>query len=327
MAFKKTFVLSDESINTYGFRVLTDGINLDAAKKNCPAYFNHKTWEIPLGHWENLRKEGGKLLGDLVIEGANELEKDYIRKIENGDIKAASIGFDPMDWSSDDINLVQGQTSPTVMSCELFEASLAPLPGNKNALALKTAHGFLTLSNENRDNLIPTLKNDNMKEVAILLGMNPESTTQSICDALRPILLNANKVTVLENQVVELTKGMADGLPEKKKTFFLELSKTNLEGALQFLALSKEETPADDAAEGTTTATTAPVVALKKDVKVSDLIKKNAAQVELTADGKDSFDYLQKHNSVELQRIRKDEPEKYAQLVADYANGVRYEKQ
>ncbi len=324
MAFKKTFVLSDESLNTYGFRVITDGINLDAAKKNCPAYFNHKTWEIPLGHWENLRKEGTKLLGDLVIEGANELEKDYIRKIENGDIKAASIGFDPMVWSSDDINLVRGQTYPTVMSCELFEASLAPLPGNKNALALKTTDGFLTLSNENRDNLIPTLKKDNMKEVAILLGMNAESTAQSICDALRPILLNAKKVEGLEKTVQDLTKGMADGLPEKQKNFFLELSKTNMEGALQFLAMSKEETPAEEAPE--TTTTTTPVVKLTKEVTIASLIKKGAAPVEVAADGKDSFDYLQKHNSVELTRIRQDEPEKYTQLVADYAKGVRYEK-
>jgi len=40
--------------------------------------------------------------------------------------------------------------------------------------------------------------------------------------------------------------------------------------------------------------------------------------------GEDSFDYLQKHNAVELSRIRTEEPQKYAQLVKGYASGVRY---
>jgi hypothetical protein len=324
MAFKKTFVLSDESINTYGFRVITDGIKLDAAKKNCPAYFNHKTWEIPLGHWENLRKEDGKLLGDLIIEGANESEKEYIRKIENGDIKGASVGLDPLEWNNEPANLIQGQTGSTLMVSELFEASLAPLNGNKNALALKGKDGFVTLSNDNKENLIPTLKNENMKEVAILLGLNENSNVQALCDALRPIMLKADKVDGLEKTVQELTKGMADGLSEAKKNFFLELSKTNMEGALQFLKLSKAETPEDENTE-VEEVENATANKVTKNVKVTELIKKgNGAQAQ-EADGKNSFDYLQKHNSVELGRIRAEEPERYSQLAADYAKGVRYQ--
>lgn len=38
---KKTFVLSDESVNSYGFRVLTDGIALDNFKKNPVMLWNH----------------------------------------------------------------------------------------------------------------------------------------------------------------------------------------------------------------------------------------------------------------------------------------------
>lgn len=39
---------------------------------------------------------------------------------------------------------------------------------------------------------------------------------------------------------------------------------------------------------------------------------------------KETYDYLQKHNAVELSRIRTEEPEKYAALAKEYAQGVRY---
>ena len=72
MAFKKTFVVSDETVNSSGFRIITAGIRLDNAKKNCPCFYDHKTYEVPLGHWENLRIENNRLLADLVINGDNE---------------------------------------------------------------------------------------------------------------------------------------------------------------------------------------------------------------------------------------------------------------
>lgn len=320
MAFKKTFVVSDESVNTYGFWIRTAGIKMDNAKQNCPAYFNHQTWDIPLGHWENIRVVNGELLADVVIEGANEREKEYIRKIENGDIKGASIGADPLIWNED--FLKEGQTRPTLFECELFEISLAPLPGNKNALALKSKDGLITLSDTTKATLIPDLNTQSdMKQIAQLLGLSENATEAEIQTAIRLMLAQKNNVELMRKHIEQQAAEVLDS--EEKKNLFVELSKSDFAQALTFLNLYKKpateasaETPANAGNGG-----------VKKDVKVSELVQKGKQQLSKAGtveEGKESFDYLQKHNAVELARIRKEEPDTYAQLASDYKNGVRY---
>lgn len=62
MAKSKTFVLHDESVNTYGFRMLTSGVNLDEFRKNPVMLLNHNDYSLPIGRWENIRIEGAKSL-------------------------------------------------------------------------------------------------------------------------------------------------------------------------------------------------------------------------------------------------------------------------
>lgn len=328
MAFRKTFVLSDESVNTYGFWVRTTGIRLENAKKNCPAYFNHRTWEVPLGHWENLRiNDKGQLLGDLVIEGGNDLEKDYIRKIENGDIKAASVGLDPLTWNDEPEQLKFGQYTPTLEECELFEASLAPLPGNKNALALKTKDGFVTLSAENSETIIPQLKQPfDMKKIALKLGLSENASEAEILEALQKVLLNAENAEAMRQHIEGEASTELDS--EEKKALFVELSKTNFKQAMSFLKLNKKPAEQPIASEEGQ-ASPAQSTIVKKDVKVTELIRNGKANLSKTAtedEEKECFDYLQKHNHVELSRIRKEEPDRYAALAKDYQNGKRYKK-
>ena len=321
MTFKKTFCVSDESINCYGFWIRTAGIKLENAKKNCPVYYNHCTWNIPLGHAENFRVEGDRLLADIIIEGGNEEEKNYIRKIENGDIKACSGGFENIDWTDEVLRLKEGQTYPTAWDSELFEISLAPLPGNKNALALKGKDGVITLSAENQSAHIPQLNTPpNMKQIALKLGL-PESATEADIIAAIVRLKRAKKNADLMRTHIE-AEGAA--LPEEQKALFTSLCKSDFASALSFLKLNAGAT--SEVPEGA-----APVEGVKggvvKNVKVSDMIqqgKQNLSRDAAAADGKETFDYLQKHNSVELARIRKDEPEKYAQLAQGYQSGVRY---
>ena len=39
------FTVHDESVNTYGFRMLTDGANLTEFEKNHVILYNHNDWE------------------------------------------------------------------------------------------------------------------------------------------------------------------------------------------------------------------------------------------------------------------------------------------
>jgi len=317
MAFKKTFVLSDEGVNSYGFVVKTSGIRLDNARNNCPAFYDHKTWEIPLGHWENLRVENSRLMGDLIIEGANDLEKSYITKIQNGDIKGASIGADPLIWNNDAFQLKQGQTRPTLDECELFEVSITPLPGNTNSLCLKRKDGVVTLNADNVNLHIPLLnKNADMKAIALKLGLAETATENEILTAIGAVqLARKNAEDFTANILTEAQKDLSEDL----KGIFVELSKTSPTQALKLVQLNKVVT--------TTNVTNPPVAGnTKKEVKVTDLIQVGRQHANGTAVEKneDSFDYLQRHNKIELARIQKEEPEKYAALTKDYANGVRY---
>jgi HK97 family phage prohead protease len=320
MAFKKTFVLSDEKVNSYGFVVKTEGIRLDNARQNCPCFYDHKTWEVPLGHWENLRVENNRLLGDLVIEGDNEREKTYISKIENGDIKGASIGADPIKWNTDPSVLLQGQTKPLLEECNLFESSITPLPGNTNALCLKHDGSMIVLNGNNNNNIIPELKTKtDMKSIALKLGLLEAATESEILSAIASIQLSNTQATAFRESVL---KGAEEGLNEDQKAIFLTLSKSDPAQALKYVQLSK---PATEEAEVVTEpATTTPAkTTVVKDVKVSQMLRKPVAAA-VSADGKDSYDYLQKHDAVELSRIRTEEPDKYKELALGYEKGIRY---
>lgn len=141
----KKFLLSDESVNAYGFRVLTSGIQLGNFLKNPVGFFNHETggwWSNrsdyagPIIRWEDVKKEEGKLYGSPVFDQKDPLGKQLHDKVEDDFIRAASIGFRIISTSNDPELMLNGQTGPTVTKCELMEVSVVDIPANKNAIAL-----------------------------------------------------------------------------------------------------------------------------------------------------------------------------------------------
>ncbi|MGN6604556.1 MAG: hypothetical protein ACTHK8_19005 [Ginsengibacter sp.] len=320
MALKKTFVLSDESVNSYGFWIVSSGLDLSGVQKNCPLYYEHRTWEIPCGHVENIRLKDGKILGDIVIEGGNDIEKEYIRKIENGDIKGCSMGVEPIEWSEDLKLLKPGQTRPTLTKGAPYELSLAPLPGNKNALGMRHGNDMITLSADKNYDFIPSLNIEpEMKELALLLGLSANATEQEIAKAVQAVQLKAAHADAMQKVIEDHVAVKLEG---DKKTFFVELAKTDIKSAMSFLSLNKapetenEEKKGEEGKEAK--------VNLVKDKKVSELIQLGKNAEDKAKEGKDCFDYYQRHDTVELARIKREEPEKYTKLVADYAKGVRY---
>ena len=136
MAKSKTFVLHDESINTYGFRMLTSGVNLDEFRKNPVMLLNHNDYSLPIGRWENIRIEGGKILADAVFDEKDERAAEVMRKVDNDFIRMASIGAWPPEEKSDAYSLMlPGQKYPTVTKWTVREASIVTIGANHNALA------------------------------------------------------------------------------------------------------------------------------------------------------------------------------------------------
>ncbi len=132
-----TFVLHDETVNTYGFRMLTSGANLEEFRKNPVILLNHKDWELPIGRWENIRIEGTQILADALFDEKDDVAVKIAGKVEGGFLRMASMGAWPPEEVSDAEELrLPGQTHPTVTRWTAREASIVTIGANHNALVL-----------------------------------------------------------------------------------------------------------------------------------------------------------------------------------------------
>ena len=131
----KSFVLHDESVNTYGFRMLTAGANLEEFRKNPVMLLNHSDYSLPIGRWENIRIEGTQILADPVFDLNDPQGREAERKVREGFLRAASIGaWPPEEKSVDPALMLPGQTQPTVTKWTVREASICTIGANHNAL-------------------------------------------------------------------------------------------------------------------------------------------------------------------------------------------------
>ena len=123
------FLLNDGTINSYGFVVLTEGIDLVRFRKNPVMFYNHQRKLGVIGRWENLRIENGKLYGTPVFDDKHEPGKTIKEKVESGFLKGASMGIEVL--AMEDINGVK-----TAVKSVLSEVSICDIPSNENALQL-----------------------------------------------------------------------------------------------------------------------------------------------------------------------------------------------
>ena len=97
----KRLVLSDSSLNRYGYRVLTEGINLESFKKNPIVLYMHFRDEgspywgenKAIGHWKDIQIDGDVLSAEPVFDEVDELSRTVAAKFKAGTYNAASIGI------------------------------------------------------------------------------------------------------------------------------------------------------------------------------------------------------------------------------------------
>jgi hypothetical protein len=264
MANNRTFILSDESVNTYGFWVSTKGIDLGQFEKNpVMLWGHHRTWRgtddevLPIGHWENIRKVGGQLLAEPVFDEKDPFAKRISEKVSGGFLKAASIGMTVIETSADTQHLKPGQTLETVTKCRIREASIVDIGANSNALVLYDQNGAaLNLSAGGQDSKIPGIKevqkdknsiistnnnNSNMQElIALALGLPKEATEAEIVKRVGELKAETDTATAesarLSGELTALRDGQITALTDAaitarkitadKKDHFLTLGKT-----------------------------------------------------------------------------------------------------
>ena len=134
------FVLSDATIDRYGDIVEPSGWVLNNFKKNPIALFGH-SGSFPIGTWENIRTEGGKLVAKLKLaaRGTSARIDELISLVEQGVLRAVSVGFRPLQMEPMDPDKPYGAQRYTKQ--ELLETSLVSVPANPAALAVaKSLH-------------------------------------------------------------------------------------------------------------------------------------------------------------------------------------------
>lgn len=130
----KTFVANTESINSYGFRVLTAGIRLGRFEKNPIAMGGHYG---TVGKWLGWKKEENNLVVEGLQFSRNERAQALKMDVEDGIISAVSMGIRIIATSNAPDLMLPGQKYDTVTECELYEVSLVDVPSNPEALEVR----------------------------------------------------------------------------------------------------------------------------------------------------------------------------------------------
>lgn len=142
------FVISSESVDTYGTVFKQDGADLGRFEKNPVVFYAHAQQstnpDLLIGTGEVFR-DGDQLIGRATLEpeNVNPLAEKILRKIEHGTPYMASIGFNPLDGRFGRRDLNEDPEVFYFTRWELLEFSIVPIGSNpdahkRNEAALKT---------------------------------------------------------------------------------------------------------------------------------------------------------------------------------------------
>jgi hypothetical protein len=136
MAFQKIdkeFCLTDNSVNVYGYRLLSEGCELERFNPAIGFLMHKRELGIAV-RWEDFRREGDRIFAKPVVN--SEVFPNLAQQIIDGFYSAVSVGrIVALDTSDDPADKIEGQTSVTVKRWFPRECSIVDIPGNYNALA------------------------------------------------------------------------------------------------------------------------------------------------------------------------------------------------
>ena len=322
---KHQFIINTENVNSYGYRILTDGIDYAQYMRNPVVLFMHerdgygnKGSEV-IGRCTRLYKEGTTLIAEVEFDEQDEFAKKIAGKVERGYIRMASMYAEIKEVSTQPQHILEGQVYETVTSCKLVEISIVDIGGNDNALKLSKDGKPFQL----KKIVTNTSNNMDIKMIALALGMGENTKEEAVLSAIQALKLAKEKA---EAQVVSLTKTIKDTqnaeattlvdkavklglIPEALKESQLKQFEADFDGQKAVLSKLIADKEAENTRQG-------------KANTVREVVLGAGAKPTSTSD--ESFDYLQKHNPAKLRQLRDEQPEEYARLAKDYAKGVRY---
>jgi HK97 family phage prohead protease len=216
------FQVSDESLNSFSFRVMTDGIDTTLFDKNSIMLYMHERGKV-IGRWVNLRKENGILLADAEFDSEDEDAIKIEKKVKKGLLKMASIGFTPTGISEEPELMLSGQQLPTVVTCILKEISIVDIGSNVDCLKIYDMDGNVINLADGGISL-KQLFNQNSTIMKKLIGLlmtlfasvgitlSDDSNEDNIFDAVKGIV---DKNRILASEILDL-KGQLKVFQDKQ---------------------------------------------------------------------------------------------------------------
>lgn len=218
--------LTNDSLNSYGYRVLTSGIDLSLYEKNPVLLYMHQRGLV-IGKMTDLQIGDGEITGIPEFDEASDISRQCKKQWEVGSLRMVSIGFDIIETSSEESLLVEGQTRPTVTKSRIFEVSIVDIGANGDAIVLRKDGELITLG-DGQNCPLPLLNNNHNKEpqmelktLALQLGL-PETADEAAVNAklaeLKAFNDDAEKIRK-ENEelkLAQITAAVDAAIAEKK---------------------------------------------------------------------------------------------------------------
>jgi len=248
----KPIVITDDSVvNSYGFRVLTDGGDYSDYLKNPVMLYDHtrrrgeneKDIILPIGTATDLQRMGTKLVATPVFDMEDEFAAEIARKYEKNIFNMASIGFEAMEWSEDPALMLPGQMLPTVTKWKLREVSITDIGANPNCCKLSHAGHTLTLNDKvdaialknffNSNKTQPTMKKviaalNGSKLVTLSEASNEELVAEAVITLSNQLGAKDQSLAVKDAEIVRLTTELTTA----KNASLVEKATALVEGAL-----------------------------------------------------------------------------------------------
>ena len=243
MSKTKRVRITNESLNSYGTRVLTAGMIVEQYNRNPVLLYMHQRGQV-IGYVKDLKVENDAVTGELVFDEASELSIRCKKQWEFGSLKMVSVGIDILETSDAPEFLVQGQTAPTITKSKLFEVSLVDIGANDDAIVLQKDGVRLTLG-KNAAEVLPLLHSNNNKKqkpkqmdqekLALQLGLPKDADEATINAKLAKLQADGAEVETLRQERDTLRAARIETLVnaaiaekkigEDKKQQFLDLGK------------------------------------------------------------------------------------------------------
>lgn len=191
------FVLSDETVDRMGDVVSADGWVLSNFRKNPIALFGHNN-SFPVGTWSNIRVEGAKLIArlNLASRGTSERIDELIALVEQGILRAVSVGFIPL--KEEPIDDKRPSDGTRYLKQELLECSLVSVPTNPAAIALAKS---LNISDETLSLAFGEHAAARRKDTTAIGEHADQPTANGKKPAGLPSRLKANSMTTLSQRI------------------------------------------------------------------------------------------------------------------------------